>query len=143
MTALHLLEWLAIGVDLVGVSVMLIGFSMALARFVPAVVRLSGAQIIEEIQMIRCSLGTYLVFALELMIVSDLIHTVLSHELMDLYFLGGLVAIRTLIGFFLNTLVTLLCHLDGVLASGTYAEDEPEPMPRKRSLLTTALLAGS
>lgn len=96
------LEWTVVAVDGVGVVVMLLGFVISLFRFVVVVWKQRSAVVIREIQMIRCHLGTYLVFALELMIVSDLIHSVMSHELEDLYFLGALVLLRTIIAFFLN-----------------------------------------
>ncbi len=99
---LELLEWTSIAVDAVGVAVMLLGFAFAVIRFVPTLWRAAGADEIMEIQEIRCSLGTYLVFALELMIVSDLLHSVISHELEDLYFLGAIVAIRSVIAYLLN-----------------------------------------
>jgi uncharacterized membrane protein len=98
---LEFLEWIAIAVDAAGVGVMVLGFGFAMFRFVPTLWRATGAAAILEIQEIRCSLGTYLVFALELMIVSDLLRSVLSHKLEDLYFLGSIVAIRTVIAFFL------------------------------------------
>ncbi len=52
--------------------------------------------------MVRCDLGIKLVFALELLIISDLLHTVVSRTVEDLTFLGALVGIRTLVAFFLN-----------------------------------------
>ena len=100
--SLELLEWAARAVDGVAVLVMLFGFVVATVRFVPTLARPAGASAIGEIQMIRCSLGTYLVFALELMIISDLLHSVVSRTLEDLYFLAGIVVLRTLIAFFLN-----------------------------------------
>jgi uncharacterized membrane protein len=51
---------------------------------------------------VRCVLGVKIVFALELMIIADLIDTVVSHSIEDLYVVGGLVVIRTAISFFLN-----------------------------------------
>ncbi len=101
LEALELLEWLALGIDLVGVAIVLLGFVFAIARFLPTLVQERGAAI-AEIAMIRCFLGSYLVFALELMIISDLLHSVISRNLEDLYFLGGIVALRTLIGYFLG-----------------------------------------
>ena len=98
---LELLEWTAMAVDGVGVLVMLLGFVLAVVRFVPVALR-SGASGIGEIQRIRCGLGTYLVFALELMIISDLLHSIASRTLEDLYFLAGIVVLRTLIAYFLN-----------------------------------------
>lgn len=96
------LEWVAIAADGAGVSVILLGFVLAVVKFVPTVWKASGASAISQIQVIRCNLGTYLVFGLELMIVSDLLHSVVSRSLEDLYFLGAIVVLRTIIAFFLN-----------------------------------------
>ncbi len=41
-------------------------------------------------------------FALELMIISDLFHTIISRSVDDLILVGGLVVIRTAISYFLN-----------------------------------------
>ena len=95
------LEVIAFGIDLVAVGVMLIGFVLAIVRFVPTLARPAGTAI-GEVQIIRCSLGSYIVFALELMIVSDLLHSVVSRTLEDLYFLAGIIVLRTLIAYFLN-----------------------------------------
>ena len=97
----EVLEWLAIGIDGVGVAVMLIGFFLAMLRFVQTLFR-PAETAIGEVQMIRCSLGTYIVFALELMIISDLIHSVVSRTFEDLYFVGAIVVLRTVISYFLN-----------------------------------------
>jgi uncharacterized membrane protein len=97
----EILEWLTIAIDGIGVVVMLIGFVLAMWRFPPTLFKPSAVAI-GEVQVIRCSLGTYLVFALELMIVSDLIHSVVSRTLEDLYFLGAIVVVRTVISYFLN-----------------------------------------
>ena len=51
---------------------------------------------------IRLFLGTYILFGLEFMIVSDLIHSFLKPELTSLASLGLLVVIRTMISFFLG-----------------------------------------
>ena len=53
-------------------------------------------------QVVRCDLGVKLVFALELLIISDLLHTIGSRSMDDLYVVGALVVIRTVISFFLN-----------------------------------------
>lgn len=97
-------------VDAVGVFIILIGFVMAVISFLPTLLKTGSMESIERIQVTRCALGTYIVFALELMIVSDLIHTVLSHELSDLAFLAALVAIRTMISFFLNKEIQEIHH---------------------------------
>ena len=97
---LEFLEWGATFVDLVGVIIMLLGFLIAVGRFLPTLRK--PAESIMEVQRIRCLLGTYLVFALELMIVSDLVHSVIQRNLEDLYFLGAIVVLRTLISYFLS-----------------------------------------
>ncbi len=77
-------------------------FALALWQLIPILIKHSGSEEIKGIQMVRCRLGSYLVLALEFMIVSDLVHSVLSHKLEDLYFLGVLVILRTMISYFLN-----------------------------------------
>jgi len=60
------------------------------------------AERMRRLQMVRCGLGIKLVFALELMIISDLLHTVVSRTLDDLLFLAALVLIRTIVAYFLG-----------------------------------------
>ena len=100
--SLQILEWAALTVDMVGVVIVLLGFALAVIRFVPVLASPADAGAIGRIQMIRCNLGTYLVFALELMIISDLLHSVVTRTLEDLYFLAGIVVLRTVIAYFLN-----------------------------------------
>lgn len=96
------LEWLALIADSAAVAVMLVGFAIAVVKFVPTLLQATSLESIRAIQMVRCGLGTYLVFALELMIVSDLLDSILSERLEDLYFLAGIVVIRTVIAYFLG-----------------------------------------
>lgn len=97
------LEFSAVIVDLVGVVVVLIGFGVGAVGFVMASIKSHHrADQYAAIQHARCSLGSYLLFGLELMIVSDVLRTVLSHTLEDLSALGLLVVIRTLIAYFLG-----------------------------------------
>lgn len=98
----EVLEWTALAVDMVAVVVMAVGFGLAVVKFVPTLGTPAGPESIFAIQMVRCSLGTYIVFALELMIISDLIHSIVSRTLDDLYFLGGIVVMRTVIAYFLS-----------------------------------------
>ena len=96
--------------DGIGILIMLAGFVLALWQLVPVLVRRSSEEEIQGIQLVRCRLGSYLVLALEFMIVSDLVHSVLTHELEDLYFLGVLVVLRTMIAFFLNKEIQEIAH---------------------------------
>ena len=96
------LEWIAVGVDLVAILVMLVGA----ARFTIGVVRAElsrdARRRVAGINHERLELGRYILAGLELLIVSDIIHTALSLELYDLMFLGLLVIIRSAISFFLD-----------------------------------------
>ena len=64
--------------------------------------RFGGGFTMAGCHRIRVELGTYILIAIEFMIASDIIHTVLSRELVDLAFVSALVVIRTAISFFLG-----------------------------------------
>ena len=96
-------EALAIGIDGVGVILILIGAAkFTLRAAVLEIERLRGLSCVHRIRHNRLELGGYILAALEFMIVSDILHTVVTHELEDLYFLGLLVLIRTAISYFLG-----------------------------------------
>ena len=97
-----LIEGAALMIDVVASAIMVWAFLVAVYVFLKASVSGSATERIERLQVVRCDLGVRLVFALELLIISDLLHTVVSHTLDDLWFLAALVAIRTVVSFFLN-----------------------------------------
>ena len=95
-------DWVTATIDLLGCVLLLIGA----ARFVAGVV---GAELSRDTQRRvrgmnaeRVELGRYILGGLELLIVSDIVHTALSLAMIDLIFLGFLVIIRSLISFFLD-----------------------------------------
>ena len=97
------MEWLATVIDLTGSLIMVWAFVTSVVAVVSSMIRGGEAQSrFRDLQIARCELGTKLVFALELMIVSDLLQTIISRSIDDLIFLGGLVVIRTTIAYFLN-----------------------------------------
>lgn len=98
-----IIETVAIAVDLIGVALLLIGaVKFALKAAVVEIERLRGLACVHRIRHNRVELGGYILAALEFMIVSDILHTVITHELEDLYFLGLLVLVRTAISYFLG-----------------------------------------
>lgn len=99
----HLLEGVAVGIDLIGMTIILYGFAISLCTFILVEIRRwrSGGSVM-ECQNVRLELGTYILLGIEFMIASDIIHTVISRELEDLIFVAALVAIRTAISFFLG-----------------------------------------
>ena len=104
MEQVHMaIEWVATAIDLTGSLIMVWAFVTSVVAVVGSMIRGGDARRrFRDLQMARCELGTKLVFALELMIVSDLLQTIISRSIDDLIFLGGLVVIRTTIAYFLN-----------------------------------------
>jgi len=98
----HVLEWASTAIDLVAIAIMLIGAFRFTLGFVAAEIRNDAVARVQGIDRNRMELGRYILAALELLIVSDIIHTALSLALADLVFLGLLVLIRSVISFFLD-----------------------------------------
>jgi len=97
------LEWLAVAIDLVASLIMVWGFVIAIGGLITSSFKAGGAHDgSRRLQILRCELGMKVVFALEMMIIADLLHTVISRTVDDLLLVGGLVIIRTTVAFFLN-----------------------------------------
>ena len=92
---------IAVAVDAAAAALMVLGALGAAIKFVRSLFLQESARLMQT-QKLRCEFGISLTFALELMIVSDLLHTLIDHSLDDLYALALLVGIRTVITFFLN-----------------------------------------
>jgi uncharacterized membrane protein len=101
-TLAHLLEWASAIVVVLAIAVMLIGAVRFMIGFISAEVRRVETARATIINRERVELGRYILSGLELLIVSDIIHTALSLRLSDLVFLGLLVLIRSLISYFLD-----------------------------------------
>ena len=103
MNFLHsIFEWLELIIDLSAALIMVLAFVVATFSYFRIVIRSKQVERIMQMQLVRCDLGVKLVFALELLIISDLLHTIVSRSMDDMLILGALVLIRTVIGFFLN-----------------------------------------
>ena len=96
------LEWLSVVVDLFAIVLLLIGAARFIIGASRAELSRQGDDRHRRMNHARIALGRYILAALELLIVSDIIHTALSLALRDLVFLGLLVLIRSLISFFLE-----------------------------------------
>ena len=96
------MEWVSAGIDLVSVLILVIGalrFILGVAR---AEVSRDDTRRVMGMNRERMELGRYILAALELLIVSDIIHTALTLAIADLVFLGLLVVIRSIISWFLD-----------------------------------------
>jgi uncharacterized membrane protein len=96
------LEWVSAGIDLLSIAIMLIGAIRFAAGVAAAELARDPLRRVQGIDAGRMELGRYILAALELLIVSDIIHTALSLELRDLIFLALLVLIRSTISYFLD-----------------------------------------
>lgn len=98
----HAFEWVATAIDVFGCIILIIGGIRFIVGFVRAEVSRSNLARVRGVNGERVELGRYILAGLELLIVSDIIHTALSLAMADLVFLGLLVVIRSLISFFLD-----------------------------------------
>lgn len=90
-------------VDLVGIAIVLLGAIKFLVLYVGVEAhRLGRHDCVVELQRARRVLGGYILVALELMIVNDVISSVLNRTLESLAGLAVIVALRTAIGYFLE-----------------------------------------
>jgi uncharacterized membrane protein len=96
------LDWVAALIVLLAIVVMLIGVLRFAIGFVRAEVTRDSDERARVINLERVELGRYILAGLELFIVSDIIHTALSLDFLNLLFLAVLVLIRSAISYFLD-----------------------------------------
>jgi len=97
------LHYVTGAIDILAVVILLIGTG----RFTYWLVRSeafssTGDLRLERQNLARLELGRYILAALEVLIVADVIRTALTMQLQGLIFLGGLVIIRSAISWFLD-----------------------------------------
>ena len=98
--ALHTIAEL---VDLIGLAIALLGAVKFLVAYAGVEAkRLGGRECAVELLRARRVLGGYILVALEFLIVSDVIGSVLSRSMSSLASLGAIVVLRTAMGFFLE-----------------------------------------
>ena len=72
----EIIDWVAVAIDIVASAIMIWAFLVSAIGFLRASFGGSPSERIRRLQVERCGLGIKLVFALELLIISDLLHTV-------------------------------------------------------------------
>ena len=99
----QVIEVLARVVDLVGIGVIFWGVGVGLVGFVSALLpRNKGTNLPQAISRIRCKVGTYTLLGLEILIASDIAKTVIEPTYDTVILLGAIVAIRSILSFFLS-----------------------------------------
>jgi uncharacterized membrane protein len=103
---MDILNYLSLGIGIVGVVVMSWGVLLSIFEFLrferSDLVNSSGKKKQRDRIALRQDLGSYILLSLEFMIAGDIIHTVIKPSKEALIILGAIVAIRTIIGYFLN-----------------------------------------
>jgi uncharacterized membrane protein len=103
MSASGLLEGVAAGVGVIGVVVIVWGVAVAaVATARVELANLRHQQLPKARVKLRQQLGSSLLLGLEFLIAADVIRTILQPTLEEVAILGGIVAIRTVISYFLH-----------------------------------------
>jgi uncharacterized membrane protein len=98
----HLLEWVSVAIDMVAILIALVGVVRFVGGFLRAEMQPERGLRLRTLSLERMELGRYILASLEVVIVSDIIHIATTLETGDLVFLGLLVLIRSVIGYFLE-----------------------------------------
>ncbi len=90
--------------DVVGSAILVWAFCLALVKLVSALYKhgFMSTAFTHSMRHVRLSLGNYLLLALEMMIVSDIIHTVLEPTTEEIVRIFVIVIIRTIIAYSLT-----------------------------------------
>lgn len=100
---LHFLEELALIISFISIFVVVYGTFVATGAFIKTeVVRFKKKYNIQRLRVLRADLGTYLLFALELLIAADILKTIVEPGVQELGILAGVVVLRTVLSYFLN-----------------------------------------
>jgi len=102
-SAAFVLDVIARGVGLIGVAVILWGVVLTTVQTIRIeAVAARGRQLPGSRMLLRQQLGASLLLGLEFLIAADVIRTVMQPTLQEIGILGGIVAIRTVISYFLH-----------------------------------------
>ena len=91
-----ILDWLSVLVIIYGVIMQFIGF------IISELTAKDRSVAVEKVTMLKNFLGTYILFALEILIGADIIESILAPSIDHILSLAALVIIRTIISYFLN-----------------------------------------
>ncbi len=99
----RILHYVSLGIGLAGITVIVTGVVVMLYRWLGTEIKRAGRKhVFRERNALRHQLGSYLLLGLEFMIAADIISTFTHPTLNDMAILGSIVAIRTVISYFLD-----------------------------------------
>lgn len=98
------LDYISWGIGVIAVLIILYGVGVGLVEFALAEFRTARKHRAGSFnfQSIRHDIGFHLILGLEFLIAADIVRTIIRPNLEELAILGGIVAIRTLLSYFLG-----------------------------------------
>ena len=100
---MKIIVYIAIVIGILGMVVIMWGAAVSFVQLLLLEYsRFKGENICRKREYLRQHMGSYLLLGLEFLIAADIIHTMIRPTLQQLAVLGSIVAIRTVISFFLN-----------------------------------------
>jgi uncharacterized membrane protein len=110
-TLVNILEYISLSIGIVGIFIVLWGVIVGLVEFIRAqLAHLGRHRKLLPLEKIRIDLGRYLLLGLEFLIAADIIRTIVKPTLEEVAVLLAIVAIRTVISYFLNKEIERLGH---------------------------------
>jgi uncharacterized membrane protein len=99
--------YLSFGIGVVGIAIIVWGAVLGTLSFIKLeVAQARGGNICHRREMMRHHLGSYILLGLEFLVAADVVHTIIKPTLSEMAILGSIVAIRTVLSFFLNRELT-------------------------------------
>ncbi|HEG43440.1 MAG TPA: DUF1622 domain-containing protein [Phycisphaerales bacterium] len=100
---MEIINYISLGIGIGAVSVIGWGVLLGLVEFVKLEFqRTRGKHICHQREILRHHLGSYLLLGLEFLIAADIIRTITKPTLDEIAVLASIVAIRTILDFFLS-----------------------------------------
>jgi uncharacterized membrane protein len=99
----ELLVQIAKWIEILGVIILIYGFAKFFIQYlIEEFVKNKLNPPISVLQRIRCKMGVYILLSLDFLIASDIINSITDLSKEQLINLGTMIALRTIIGFFLG-----------------------------------------
>lgn len=98
------LDYISWGIGIIAVLIIIYGVGVGVLEFILAELRTARVHRAGSFnfQSIRHDIGFHLILGLEFLIAADIVRTIIRPSLEELAVLGGIVAIRTLLSYFLS-----------------------------------------
>jgi len=100
---MEIVVYIYTGIGITGMAIIVWGVVLTVGRVLRLEYsQIKGRVICREREALRHQLGSYLLLGLEFLIAADIIRTITDPTLEEMAILGGIVAIRTVLSYFLD-----------------------------------------